>query len=529
MQTKTPKNVRFSYFLPYGMISRELLSLATSIAPESVIPYSLTIPMQDRISRCASMGASNSQGRTRMRLGGFLGEDTKRFGSGPNDKFSYFALTHSGLFQVTGTPDAVKKLIRSDDQYEDDWMVSSSANDSNKKGVLYRTRRDLQALVNFLYDCRISHNHDDPEMQDAYNTLFWDAVKNGDLTILSHYMNLAKLVNVSYSQKNGWQEYQQWRLTNINAMFRLNGFLCHLDRRPIETKWAFTGSEGEINPNDLFAKRAFNIPAFTQYALTDFYRNNPDAYSFDRPLASLSAERDKWLSTPAFYGIGELPGMKPDFRETGFIATGQQNIIRHTCVGVGIGTQRNYIIYHTKPKKELWRNGIEKTTATAVQSLIDQYSLKNPVVGAGRNIKNALIFYHTKNQFRALFNDILSNDPKDKIYSNYGYPYSTVNLISFDGAGIQQLRALMLSNPVDYISAIIYSVLQSNPAEFQRTNDPIYPLSYRGKPVFFAHDMEFFRLRTALRDYVSGRRFYVSCYPNQAVTLNGIMPEAEFL
>lgn len=523
MKRDYARKVMFSQFLPFGIISRNVLDISMRVNPTAGVIYNPDIPMEMRMNACERTRLSNTARAGAMERNDYISSGNYKYGEYKCDQFFEYALTRSSFFLLTGTPDT---------QTERERLRLAAERlrpaDRNKKEMNYLPSADLRTLNQFLYGYATEDEHN-PEDSELYDELFWEAVSAWDITPMANVIALAKDVAPLLRPINGRKRYQLWRISNVNAMFRQAGFLSMLDRRHIDTNWAFNGLCAQ-EPGQTEEGDKWDIPAITSYSLRKWYADTPDSYLFENPGKSWDADREAWASTPTFYSVNEIPGLKPAVFEGNIHGvTGHKNIVRHTCVGVGIGASINYMIYHTKPKKEAWKSGVERTSALAIQEALNNYDLNNPVLGAGRIIRNALIFCDTIYQFAALFDDVIKLEKYyQKKTTNYGYPYESFHIILLNGAGINQLSRLMESTPINVIKSIAREIREMD-SSFMDTGDLTYPLAYKNLPVFLAHDLDLYRLRRAIEDRRAGRKFYVMCYPEQVKYLRKILPDVEFL
>ena len=171
------------------------------------------------------------------------------------------------------------------------------------------------------------------------------------------------------------------------------------------------------------------------------------------------------------------------------------------------------------------------TSASAVQEYINDADVENPVHGAGYStIKNALIFCPNVQQFENLF--IVSRERMSKKRSRsreVGTPYRNVNIIPINTAGAMQLNVLMKTIPTKFDERVLFGLLEKYPDIFEKASDRTFSLIHKGKPVLLAHSMNYQVLFDAWEEYLAGRDFYVSCYPEQAKYIRRIMPKVRFL
>lgn len=519
------RKVLFSYFLPYGFLSRNALDLALRINPMVAASYSGDSPqIQELVRICDSTHNANNERATDLIKNGYLTQNRKFHNCYSWSKFTSCYMTRPSFYLLTGTPDPATEQKRIAFA-----QTEETANNRIKKEMSYYPNKKLLELNQLLYDLQNTVEQT-PENIDAYNATFSNSVSTWEITPLANSMKLAEQISMTPQNMNAYQQYRAWRIANAMTLFRVNGFLTYLDRRPIDTGWTIAGINSEEDYEQRKKDGQLDIPAFTFHALRKWYGEHPDSFSFTNPDLSLSQNLEMWKSTPTLYATYEIPGFAnhyfDDFRCE---FSGQNNILRHTFIGVGIGTKNNYIIYHTKSQKAEWITSIEKTTAAAVQHSLDSYSPENPIPGAGRTLDHAIMLCCGLLQFASLFSGAsLDASPKEKMKAKmYGYPYKTLSLVPINGSGSVQLGALMRSTP-DEINEIQKKRLLRE-SGFLDAKDSMYHLGFNGKRVFLAYNMEYYRLLQALQDYQNHMKFYVACFPDQVKYIQKIMPDVEFI
>ena len=106
--------------------------------------------------------------------------------------------------------------------------------------------------------------------------------------------------------------------------------------------------------------------------------------------------------------------------------------------------------------------------------------------------------------------------------------FDTMCIVPLNNSGVAQLRRLMAGTPIECETELVYRLSTTYP-QFHRTNDPIYQLAYKNKPVHVAHFMFYDKLYAAWKAYEHGHRFYIMCYPEQVKFLRQLFPDAVFL
>ena len=167
-------------------------------------------------------------------------------------------------------------------------------------------------------------------------------------------------------QYTGHQYYRLWKLSNIEALFRINGFLTSIDRRPFDNAWEddektpahneagerneSADAEKETNKenkkdiewND--KSNAISFFDFCSSTIKKWYSLNPESYYFSDPFKRLTeAEIIEWSRTPAFYPAHEIPGFGKEIKtENDMKASGAKNSLRFNFMGLGIGKNCNF-------------------------------------------------------------------------------------------------------------------------------------------------------------------------------------------
>lgn len=361
-----------------------------------------------------------------------------------------------------------------------------------------------------------------------------------DITMLGAKPELLRCVNLT-GYYNAEQRIKVGRLANVMLMFRQNQYLTYLDRRPLDTNWVINGVTNNDRTPKRQPKKKIDLPTLTSLCLREWYRKYPDSYLFSDPGRLLSENYEQWLSTPAFYTLGEIPGYLKSADSVGEqapSAKGKQNTLRSTAIGVGVGAYVNYIIYHMTKNKFRWYWGIEKNAIKNICEVMRQSNKENPVPGFDRTAEHAIMFFETIFQFEAVFTDLLKPESNYHRPGHIPMPYLRMFLVPINSSGLQQFRMLMEFTPYEFVQTTVRDICEIEnkyayenrikPRMFE-TNDSDYPLSYNNHPVLFAYDLEIRKLRQALLSYQLGKKFYVACYPEQVKFIKRIMPNVEFI
>lgn len=514
------KKIRFSYFLPSGVISPVALELDVNLPAEAYCHYDPNTTMQERIDACFRAHKQRMAALHAMEDYGYTEKATLKFGKQKNQNFHMYKLTRSGIYFLTNTPDK---------QVEEERLTSAVPTIRKLQKNSYLDA-DPDSIIqrNTLFSLA-RRKKSNPSLRNDFNEIYMDALYHGDLTILASEPHLAKSIEDVPKARNH-QLYKSWRIGNIEALFRANRFLTSIDRRPFV--WQ-EKSEEHLQP------KYMDFHAFAQYTLSKWYEEHETSYTFLDPFPDDSEARyTAWQTTPAFYCVQDIPGFESLKEENMDMNMGGANsLVGHSFMGAATGKKTDYIVYHTQPGITPWKESVERTTSITVRRAFDTaLGIENTGENAAliRYIKSAIIVCYNVNQFAALFTNAKEKLPrrwaKEK---RVGRPYQTVCIVPLNHSGSMQLRCLMMSTPAEYES-IIASDLLTHPGFSERPTggserDNIYKLSYNKRPVLVAHTMDFQKLYWAMEDYLEGKKFYVSCYPEQAKYIQKIMPEVEFL
>ncbi|HIT34692.1 MAG TPA: hypothetical protein IAC31_08745 [Candidatus Faecousia intestinigallinarum] len=474
--------------------------------------------MSKRVLDCYYKRGFNIRRVSDMNRGGYC-TSVSRQGDTP---FTTIHLTRSGFYFLAGTPDEELESER-----EKFARSNKRVYDRTERGFRCLLSNQSRSIVYELYRLA-TRTPADPDMQEQFRALLAQGVSTWSVTQLANCIHLAPEVSVMPRRMNAAQIASASRLSTVINMFRMNGFLTYMDRRPMDTGWMING----LSTQEQYEKRVeagdLDIPAFVFQSLRKWYADNPDAYSFFHPDKSLSAHKEEWLTTPAFYAAREIPGYEMiTFEEPNVSARGAQNTLRSTFLGIAVGKEKNYIVYHCRRNKMTWNGRIEALTAVAAQRGLDAYAEQSPIPGAGRTVQHAIMFCSKFSHFAALFQDIKQSGRRETS-SRFGYPYLSLHIIPVNNSGLVQLRGLMESSPEQYMQQLVKRIAARNSDVFE-TGNSIFPLGYQGTPVFVAHDMDYHRLAEALIRFRAGQKFYISCYPEQAKYLTSIFPGVQFL
>lgn len=515
-KTEFDKNVRFSYFLPYGFISPMALELSVDIPGAAYTDYEPNGNIENRIDICEKAHRRRIDALYYMEQYGYIESVMLRTREAV---IRAYRLTKPGFYLLTNTPDPETELQR--------WHHSKQPKKRNRKEQAYLpSDKQSETIRQLLYD-KATKKHTSKENRALFDDLFFESFMTAHLTPLATEPYLAKRVSM-YTNLKSNQIYTAWRLTNIEALFRALGCLTSIDRNHIDLR---RKEKTSFDPFDDNSK--IDIQAFTQWTLEQWYTYHPDALTFNNPKPG-SVSRNTWEATQSFYALTDLPGFESVItNEANMNLRGSNSIMRHSSLGLAVGSTTNYLVYHTKPKGFSWAINIERFVAKAAQQALDLAAKNRSVLGAKREVRNAIIVCPTVHQFAALFKVEMPSTQQLKKYDRVDAPFNSASIVPINHSGIMQLRLLLLANPITYEAAAVRNFL-TLPGFVQRPKgidetDNIFPLLYNGKPVLLAQLMEYQKLYWALQKYNQGKRFYVICYPEQVKFIKKIMPEVEFL
>ena len=451
-----------------------------------------------------------------MKMYGYAEEVQVKYSNKGWGEVRLIRLTHAGLYLLTNTPDVPTEEERLKNAYQPQKRKL-------KRNSYMSSDQGLAIQRDILYNLAAASDSS-PENYAQFQSLFLEAFSDGQLTPLASEPVLAKSVSMTPKIKSA-QIYAAWKLMNIEALFRANGFMTSIDRRP-------KGIGRTVKPPQEIVESGdrLDICDYAAWVLSQWYKHHPESYSFRNPAMGF----EEWKSTPAFYPLKDLPGFESVIDEDlEMNPGGAKTIMRHSSLGVAVGMRCNYLVYHAKQKGISWAINVERNTAKAVQRVLDITAENTPIMGANRTIQNAIIVCPTVHQFASLF-DVEEGIPNRwKKYTRIDAPFKSASIVPINHSGLMQLRVLMFSNPIAFEQTVI-SNFKKLPGFTDRPagnneKDNIFKLSYNGKPVLLAQLMELQKLYWAKQQYEEGKRFYVVCYPEQVKFIQKIMPEVAFL
>ena len=310
-------------------------------------------------------------------------------------------------------------------------------------------------------------------------------------------------------------------------MFRSNGFLTNLDRRPYDTHFLFDGIDSLASYSKYIRKYGYTPAALTYYSLSKWYAENPGFYKITQRYPDESEEaKQAWLHTPAFYATRELPNFND--RES-LPARGSQKKINAIFIGLAMGKKMNYLCYHGHSGPVKWLQKREVRAKEEMQRVIQHMKMLNPEMTNQESVDFALYFCSSHHQFKALFGRTIERHKKG-LCKNFlmDKPFVSIHAIPVNDCGTVLLWCLMEMSPME-IEARIRNSLIDMDIGFQYQVDYHYPLTYKGRRVFLGYTMDISKINRALEDYLDGSNFYIACFPEQAKWYKLLFPDLTIL
>lgn len=506
---------QFVPILPFGYTSKQALCIGVSDNPDAWVEYDPYTSMAERELICSRQWQYAYVHIKSMIKQGFLEEVERKYGKYEWEVFQQVRLTEYGYNLVTGNCTD-----------ENEYTRISACVDS---GMAYRVAsgyipKDTVATHLMLQETKKQTGCDHPIF---VNTLM-RIIDRDDATLMAYNSPPATAIDLASQSYNGHQQYRSWRASNINALFRANGFLTCIDRRPITTVTSVPETGESTQVNKAFYDCCMSV-------LDQWYEQEENAFLFAYPWAkkssglSFGSNTLPWEQIPAFYSAYEFPSFSGMLSKSETEnKTNALHLSRHNFAGVAIGLMHNYLVYHTRPQHTSLSEKIEENSCMTVQQNINLINEQTPILGANREIRNAIIVCPSAKQFYSLFVNLKKKRKHKSTMEPTNGVFDSMCIVPLNNSGVVQLRRLMASSPIECETELLYRLADTYP-QFQRTNDPIYQFAYKNKPVHVAHFMIYDKLYSAWKAYQHGHRFYIMCYPEQAKFLRQIFPDAEFL
>lgn len=525
------KNI-FSYFLPYGLLSRNALNMVMPRSSAFNTIYDPDTTLDVLADKCQRRWYINTDQIGVMRRSCYVEEKKYSYGKNDAEQGRYYQMTHSALNLLTGVINwdlETKRTAKT--------TRNMKAYGKSMKSTNFMPSKETTRLLSYL-EMLSDSSCETAERKAEYDQVLHEAIYCWDITLLGIAPQMANEVNPGCVGLNGTQKNRACKIASIIAMFRQNQYLTYLDRRPMDTKWMIGGIYSMAEWKERMSAGKADIMSLTYHCLNKWYTDNPQSYLFADPQRELSENLTQWWNTPVFYDLQEIPQLYNYSKTDEPAATGQKNTLRNTALGVAIGVYENYMIYYGSSRKFKWHKGIEQIASKNVQDALNNYDRENPIRGANKIINHAIMFFDSIYQFETLFADLLRPKSRSQRPGNIPSPFAGMYLIPINTSGLQQLRMLMEYPPYEFMQNLIrdiceienkYSAEHGINSRIFATHDLRYPLSYNNTPVLFAYDLEVGKLRQSLIDYQLGKEFYVACYPEQVKFIRRIMPNVKFI
>lgn len=510
---KYDKKMRILPLLPYGFCSQ----VATTIIGKSN-PYATTTSLgstpEATIAGSEKYREKVVERARYMRQIGIV-KDTSRTCGTPSKPRQIRQITKKGLAALTEAPD-------SEDWNED----NEGTNDGLRKDTYFRSNSQAATdLRDNLHEYAISDYEGD---QQAFADLLLESVKKGVATPFAYATDLARRVHIGTTKYSQNQIYNIWRLSHVNAMFRVNGYLTNLDRRPYDTHFLIDGINSADSYNRYIEKHGHTVASLTYYVLSHWYADNPGIYKIDQQYPDTSDEaRQEWLHTPAFYSTRELPIFDaPEKTES----MGSKKKLNSIFIGLAMGRKVNYLCYHRQGGQIKWIASREKASKAAVRDAMREMKRRNPEMSNRETLDYALYFCTSHYQFTALFDRTIDRH-KRGLTRNYltDDPFTGIHAIPVNDTGTFLLWCLMEMSPMETEMRICNNLVNQDIGFEHQVANRIYPLTYKGKRVFTGYAMDIKKINRALDDYLDGQNFYIVCFPEQVVWYKKLFPTLTFL
>lgn len=523
------KKIRFSFFLPYGFIGQKALSLSINRPGDAYTLIDPIRPMEAREQECLIADKRRSMMLQYMDKYGYSITAQKRYRNTGQRDIRLTRLTSSGLYLLTNTDDPLTETKRLESvRIKNDKAANTTSTYLDCTPDAAKSRQVLNALAT----TKDINKDDAADFQNLFDTEYAAL----HVTPLATEPLLAKsiqLTSLLYSN----QIYHAMKQTNIETLFRVNGYLTSIDRPHIETKQNIKPIQEMVA-----AGRNVDVLDFTTAVLKRWYDEHPQSFSFlhGSPDDPQYLSHKEWAATPIYYKLSQLRGFYSVYEQRFDLQDGSNKILNHSSIGLAVGRKTNYLVYHTSHNGNKWQINTESYAAFAAQKALDNECKTAPVLGANRSIENAIFVTPSVHQFAALFK--FSDEINlSKYYRFHGaerrvdLPFRSVHIVPLNHSGVMELRYLMTLNPISAQLNICYNLRMALPELRERPKggnneiENIFDLTFRNTPVFVGHLMNYQNIYWAKKLYEEGREFYISCFPEQAKFYRKIMPDVHFL
>lgn len=518
---KTIPKVAFSPYFPFGFCSR----LATNIEGMNGfagIAISIVPPGEyedtDEFQKAALAHYKAKMRDSKLLCDRKYAKDVRRKCGTPSEERAFRFITKEGLDELLLPPENCTLD-----------MLLGKPQDGNKKEItnfgVFPPFTKLRSLLPLL---AASSNEEDYKY---FSDLLFKAVNSGFVTPLSAALPIISNVQMGTQKYSQNQVYNTWRLSHIYAMFRENQHLTNLDRRPGCASLYIDGIYDDDSYNKYLAVNGLTVSAMTYYALSHWYAENPGYYTYTQTEPDTSKEAKlEWLSKPAFYdaaSISHIIDKEKHLQDQTIM--GNQRVLYSVAIGLATGRKSNYICYHGKPGPFKWLPKREAITQSEYAAVVHQMKTDFPEMTCPNSVNYGLYFCSSRHQFEAIFERTRKRH-QEKKPANFltDKPYVSLHAIPVNDSGTFLLWCLMETSPIETEKRMCNFLVQMN-IGFEHSVNAYYPLNYKGRRVFPGYTMDITKINRVLVDYLNGDKFYICCYPEQAVYYRQLFPDLTFL
>lgn len=511
---KIRRKIRFLPLFPYGYCSKQAASIEGRNNPYAGLLL-LRDDQNETTAQCLQH-RRNALDRARYLCTKKYAKDANITCGKPPIPRSFRHITKLGLTVLIEAPDEAA----GDDAEDTD--ETSTINGKIKEDYFRSGAMSSTELRDLLHEYAIS---DEPGDQQTFRDLLLDAVMAGRVTPLSYAIDKVQDVKTSTTKYSQNQMLNTWRLSNIQAMFLANDHLTYLDRRQFDTGFAIDGITDDESFEEYTKKHGLTIPALTYYALTNWYRDNPDFYQITQQIPDPGElAKEDWLNTPAFYATRELPNYSEQTPMTVEGSKGTKKTINAIYVGLATGVSVNYICYYAKPGEFKWMQKRERAAKEEITQAVHQMKTLCPEMRCSDKVDFALHFCSTMRQFEELFEPTKKKHVKNKkLKYTTSDPYIGMFAVPVNDSGTFLLWLLLEYSPMEVEQKIRRGLIATDES-FAYSTNRIYPLTYKGKRVFSGYTMDIEKINHVLEDYLDGHDFYICCFPEQAPWYEKLFP-----
>lgn len=328
----------------------------------------------------------------------------------------------------------------------------------------------------------------------------------------------AQTIRITTSGLSPNQLYTIWCQSHIQAVFRANGYLTCLDRKPYGSGIMLGPIKDEASYGRYVKQHGNTLLAYTYRTLSDFYTSTPGSYTITQVYPDTSRQTyDDWLHTPALYLRNELPDVAPDNgSDQGMTKLyGSKQTMYRTDLGVAMGRRINFACYHTHPSTFRWIKKRETATKIELDRAIRFMYTQSPHLHYKPSVDFALLFCPTRHQFFSIFKSTIERHKAGKsTHCPVDGPYTSTHIIPINDTGTYMLRRFLEDSPESLRLSCTNYLLESDD-RFGDSVNYFYPLTYNGKRVFAGYAMDIKRIHKALVDHLNGQDFYILCFPEQ--------------